>query len=274
MLRYQFRPSWFSFFVALLVISACIKLGHWQYDKASQKLQLQDQLDQAMQAAPVALPPQLDDVQAWRYRQVHVSGQYLPDYQILIDNQVHNERAGYHLLTPFMMQGTEQVVLVNRGWIAVGNDRRLPVLSVPQGAQRLQGQVSIPSNKYYTLESPQAEAGWQPLWQNLDLNKYAAAVPFSVLPVVLRLNPDPAEPGLVRDWPKPAERITTHIGYAYQWYGFAFTVFAIFLYLGFRRNDVTGVSDDAAPQQAQASPLHGHQSDASPSQAKPAGVKK
>ena len=37
--------------------------------------------------------------------------------KFLLDNRVHQERAGYHVLTPFRADGAEAVVLVNRGWV-------------------------------------------------------------------------------------------------------------------------------------------------------------
>jgi surfeit locus 1 family protein len=54
------------------------------------------------------------------------------------------------------------------------------------------------------------------------------------MPVVVRLDPE-APGGYVRDWPKPAERIATHIGYAYQWFGFAVATLCIYLYVSFRK---------------------------------------
>ena len=41
--------------------------------------------------------------------------------------------------------------------------------------------------------------------------------------------------GFVRNWIRPDDRIATHLGYAYQWFGFAFAAFAIYLFVGFRR---------------------------------------
>jgi surfeit locus 1 family protein len=35
----------------------------------------------------------------------------------------------------------------------------------------------------------------------------------------------------VRNWQIPAERITTNIGYAYQWFGFSVAALLIYLYM-------------------------------------------
>lgn len=34
-------------------------------------------------------------------------------------------RAGYHVIAPLRMEGSDAVVLVNRGWIELGSDRNV-----------------------------------------------------------------------------------------------------------------------------------------------------
>jgi surfeit locus 1 family protein len=41
--------------------------------------------------------------------------------------------------------------------------------------------------------------------------------------------------GFVRNWTVSAERITTHMGYAYQWFGFAVATLLIFIYMSVSR---------------------------------------
>jgi surfeit locus 1 family protein len=60
-------------------------------------------------------------------------------------------------------------------------------------------------------------------------------VDFPVQPVVIQMDPDSAGGGFVREWPRPDERIERHLGYAWQWYGFAATLVAIWLVVNIRR---------------------------------------
>ena len=53
--------------------------------------------------------------------------------------------------------------------------------------------------------------------------------------MVVRLDPESEAGGYSRQWPRPAERITTHIGYAYQWFGFAVAAVLIWVFVSFRR---------------------------------------
>jgi surfeit locus 1 family protein len=232
--KYQFRPQLLPTLAAVLLIAVMIKLGFWQYGKAEQKRALQETLDARLTEAPVGLPARVEDAEAWRYRRVQGRGVYDARYQILLDNQVDGGRAGYHVITPFRAAGSETLVLVDRGWIPTGDRSRLPEVETPQGEVEMQGSVWVPSTKYYELAAPTASTAWQTLWQNMDMTRYARSVPHPVLPFVVRLDPAAAH-GFVRNWPRPAERIETHIGYAWQWWGFSATLALIWLFVNFRR---------------------------------------
>jgi surfeit locus 1 family protein len=179
----------------------------------------------------------MDDPVSWRYRRVQLTGVYDASHQILLDNQVYGDQAGYHVPTPLLIDGN-RLVLVNRGWVAGSADHQLqPRAEVPEGTQTITGRVWLPPSKFYSLETAAPVIGqqsWPVVWQNLDMARYAAAVNQPLTPVVIRL--DPQMPGgYVRDWPRPAERIGTHIGYAYQWFGFAVATLFIYLFVSFRK---------------------------------------
>lgn len=239
--KYRFRPSLLGTILMLICIPVFIKFGFWQYNKAEQKQILQDMYDQALVAEPVPLPLEFADPENWRYRQVKVAGTYAPEYQILLDNQVEQERAGYHVITPLKIKQSDQYVLIDRGWIAANPDRNvLPSIETPAAEQEMIGHLWLPSTKFYTLENQQeAKVGEElpRVWQNMDMRRYQQSVVFEVLPMAIRLDAESDAGGYLRNWPRPAERITTHIGYAYQWFGFAVTAFLIWLFTGFKRQE-------------------------------------
>lgn len=220
----------------LLSVALCLRLGMWQHDKAVAKQALQDQLNQRMRQPPVMLPEvdALGDPAAWRYRRVKVRGTFDARHQILLDNQVHDGVAGYYVITPLQVEGRPAWILVNRGWVAAPVERsRLPVVPAPSGMHDILGDLWLPPAKNFTLQRMQAQVPWQIVWQNLDVARYARAVGKAVYPLVLRM--DPAQPnGYVRDWPKPAERIEMHLGYAYQWFGFAVAILLIYVVVNVR----------------------------------------
>lgn len=237
MLKYRFRPGLLPTLAMLLAVTVCIKLGLWQQHKAEVKRALQTQLDQRLKEAPVALPEKIADLEAWRYRRVKVRGSYDTRYQILLDNQVEQEVAGYHVVTPLQLENGMRV-LVNRGWIAApANHGTVPQVATPGGMQEVEGAIWLPPDRFFALGPTPAGTQWEQVWQNMDLKRYAQAVPFAVQPFVIRLDATSTAGGFVREWPKPAERIEMHVGYAYQWFGFALAFAVIYLVVNIRKNN-------------------------------------
>lgn len=219
-----------------MFVALFIRLGLWQLHKAEARQALQAQLEQRRTEAPTMLPAQIDKLEDWRYRRVKLVGTYDTRYQILLDNQIENGAAGYHVITPLRIDNSDLYVLVNRGWIPAPADHSVvPQVDTPAGQQHLTGSVWLPSDKIFALQAPPASAQWQPVWQNLDLKRYRETAPISILPLVVRLDPTSNGGGFVRNWPAPAERIETNLGYAYQWFGFAATLVVIYLVLSFRK---------------------------------------
>lgn len=228
----------------MLLVALFVALGQWQWAKASVKGDLQALFDARSAEPPVLMPGTRVAPEALRYRQIVVRGRYEPERQILIDNRIYREQAGYHVVTPLRIEGSEDSegnelrVLVNRGWIpALAEHRQTPVVSTPQGMVELAGMAVVPGNRFFTLgrEPDSAAKGWPGVWQNLDLARYQSVVRFPLQPVVIQLAPDSPVGGFAREWPRPDERLEKHVGYALQWWGFAATTVAIWLFSQFRR---------------------------------------
>ncbi len=109
-----------------------ISLGFWQLDRADEKRQLIALFDQR-KSAPAVPISQLSLDSDLRYRQVQVRGRYLDNRQLLLDNRIRNGQFGYDAVTPLRLEGTDEVVLINRGWIKGDPARRaLPPALRPQ----------------------------------------------------------------------------------------------------------------------------------------------
>lgn len=242
--QYVFRPSLIGTILTLICIPLFIKFGFWQYNKAQQKQAIQVAYQNAEASSALTFPAHIstataDDIAQWNYKKVKVTGQYETKYQFLLDNKVEQNQAGYHVITPFKIDQSSQYVLINRGWIAGNADRnQLPVFETPKGQLTLQGQVWIPSTKIFTLEDQSIAPGpqnWQAVWQNMDIATLNKSLPFAISPLAIKLDNGDQPGGLLRNWQVPADRITTHIGYAYQWFGFALATLLIFLYMSTSR---------------------------------------
>ncbi len=214
-----------------------IRLGFWQYHKAEEKRALQSAYDTRLTEDPVAVPESVGNIEDWRYRRIHARGHYETAYQVLLDNQIEGESAGYHVITPFRAEGGKGLLLVDRGWIPVGDRSSLPVIDTPAALVDVSGFAWVPSDKFYELAPVQSSGTWQPLWQNMDMALYRKLVPQPVLPFVLRLDASSQAGGFVRHWVIPSERIEVNIGYAWQWWGFSVALVAIWIFVNIRKED-------------------------------------
>jgi surfeit locus 1 family protein len=233
--RYRFRPKLIPTLATLLLLPLLVHLGFWQYGKAQTKLALQRCYDAAEAQPPLPIGTRFPAAEELRYRRVALTGQYEPRYQFLLDNQVQKEVVGYHVITPLHVVGSETRVLVDRGWVPLGRDRsQLPPVDAPAGIVTVSGAVWLPPARVFTLGGQAAGGGWQTVWENVDLARYRAAVPFPVQAFLVRLDPA-ATGGFVREWPRPDARVATNLGYAFQWFGMAAALVAIYLVVNLKR---------------------------------------
>jgi surfeit locus 1 family protein len=138
------------------------------------------------------------------------------------------------------IESTKEYVLVNRGWIAGNPNRTVPEVATPMGEQAIEGDIAVPLSRFFTLEDSASKEETKiednPIWQHMDMQLYAKSVPFAIQPFIVRLDSKSnAGGGFKRNWPLPAERVSMHLGYAYQWFGFAFTLLVIFIVLNVKK---------------------------------------
>ena len=231
--------------VVAVLLPLFLYLGYWQLQRAEEKRLLQAEYDARANGPAVQVERRLQRAEALQFYLVVAKGYYETAYQILIDNRVHQGRVGYHVITPLRLQDSEVRLLVNRGWIALGDSReRLPVIQTPAELQQITGVATVPAEKFFTLAQPQP--GWQRVWQNMDMARYAEIVPFPVQPVVVLLDPGSAAGGFVRDWSRLDAGISVHQGYAFQWFMLAAALSTIYLFLSLRRPGVARPENEEA----------------------------
>ena len=248
--RRHFRPRLLPSLAAAVLVPLFISAGQWQWNKYITKSELQAQLDTRVVEPEIRIPATLVDAQSMRYRKVVARGHYEPEFQVLIDNRIFRSQAGYHVITPLRLEGSNVRLLINRGWIpALAERSDVPKVVTPAGAIEISGTAIIPGTHFLRLGSagrddrngPLGEPGrntqnnQHSVWQNLDLSVYAQSVTFPVQPIIIQLASESDAGGFVREWPRPDERIQTNLGYALQWWTFAATTVALWLVVNFRK---------------------------------------
>ncbi len=243
--KWCFSPRLTTSLLTLVLISLFVFLGCWQLDRAEQKRNLYVEFENRQSGDVIDLN-QNDSVSlgsdSLLWRPVTAHGRFLEGFQILLDNQVENTKVGYYVYTPFRLAGSEKMVLVNRGWLAVGPDRKtLPKLTMSEGSVNIKAVVKeIPKSGMILKELPpesMSEAVYRV--QRIDLDELADLTNTKLLPYVLRLSLD-SEHGYHRQWRQPGSGESVHNGYAFQWFAFATALLIIYLLLNIRRKDEIG----------------------------------
>lgn len=231
----RFRPRALPSLAAIVAVAVFVAAGQWQQRRLHDKESLRAQFDAAAAQAPVALAslPDSADWNALRYRAVTASGEYDARWQILVDNRVHDGRAGYHVITPLVL-ADGRTALVNRGWTPQGASRAvLPRVDPPAAPVTVRGRVAIPAAGVFELAKDTTSGR---VWQNLDPARFSAATGMAVMPVTIEATQSPSpDDGLVRDWPAPDFGVETHRIYMVQWYTFAALAIVLWVVLNLRR---------------------------------------
>lgn len=231
----KFRPRLIPSIVTLLILPVLLWLAFWQLDRAEQKQMLQQSFDQKSELAPVAITElDLTAPDVVHYRRVTMDGHYINEPQILLDNQVNNGRAGYHVYTPFKVNGLDTVILVNRGWIALGESRQvLPDIAITADHTdtSINGRISQPANPGLLLDAVSNRQIKAPyVVQHIDYEYISQLLGRPLAPVVVLLDAELAQ-GYERDWQPTFSGFgpQRHIGYAVQWFALALTLIILYL---------------------------------------------
>jgi len=234
-MRIRFKFRCIPFIATITVVAIGISLGNWQLRRADQKRAIETRLTMRQSLAPLMVNAGLvkpDDIE---YRQVMVRGEFDNNWPLYLDNRPYAGNAGFYLLMPFKIAGSERHILVARGWIPVNmqNRSKFPPLMTPAGTVEIAG-VAIRNPGHILQLGQPAAIHPGAILQNLTVAEFAAASKFDMQPFVIEQSSDTHD-GLVRDWPRPSVGIERHLGYAFQWYALAFTAFLFFLVTGYRR---------------------------------------
>ncbi len=222
--------SWRWLLTTLLVITAVgvlIRLGIWQLDRLAQRRAFNARVEAQLTAPELnlnqALP--LDGLYDMEYRTVEVTGQYDFSQEVLLRNQAWQNQPGFHVLTPLMIEGRSESVLVDRGWIPYDQAQKLQAFQEP-GLVTVTGMLRRPQSKPDFGGVPDATLapGQTRLdaWNIVNLERIQQQVDMPLLPVYLQQAPDPAWTSLpYRSLPELELTEGPHQGYALQWFTFA-----------------------------------------------------
>lgn len=206
-------------------------LGNWQLDRAQEKRERQALFEARSHDTPLRLTGPVASAEPLLYRSVRVTGIWVAGRQFYVDNRIHAGRAGFHVIAPLAIDGTDAAVLVNRGWIARGPEYpRPPRVAAPEGRAEVAGMAMRPPARVLEL-SGETVAG--DVWQNLGIERFAAHARMKLLPVVVLSEPPAAGLAPVREVPDAG--VAKHVEYALTWFALAATAAVLWIVLNLRK---------------------------------------
>lgn len=227
--RFRF---WIVTLAAVGTVALTASLGVWQLSRAAQKQSLESDI-----AARAAMPElgsdavvsATDSADPVLHRRVRLTGQWVNEASVYLDNRPMAGRSGFILVTPLKLAAGGRVLLVQRGWVPRDfQDRtRVPDVSTPSGDVEITGRVAPPPSRLFELG--ETERGR--IRQNLDIDALARETGLPLLPLSV-LQTGASTEGLLREWPRFESATHKHRAYAAQW--FAMSVIAAGLYAWFQ----------------------------------------
>ena len=254
-MRFLLRPGWLALIttVTLFVIACYAVLAPWQFGREADRDAEQHALDagSAIPPAPLAQVLPGDGVTpAVEWRQVIVTGTYLPDAEAVVRLRVYDGKPAFEVLTPLRtVEG--RVVAVDRGYVTAASGAAVPDYAAPPNGEvtltaRLRVDETDPDHRQaFTAE------GHRQLYVT-DGRTLATATGLPITPGYLALAA--GQPGVLAPLPvvpAAAESAApfTNFSYALQWLTFgAIAVFALVYFV--RLEMLQRQSRDARPRRS------------------------
>jgi surfeit locus 1 family protein len=239
------RWLWATVAVVLGFLLLC-RLGVWQLQRLQQRRDQNSLLLTRLEQPPLTLTGRPFAYDQADLRRAVVRGTYDFQNELLLRNQELNGVPGVKVITPLRITGSDQAVLVDRGWIPL--DQSQPEARVrftqASGEEAVQGIARASQTRLSWLSpddpSPESPAARADAWFRVDIPRIQKQLPYPVLPLFVQLGQvgaadsahDMAHP------PVPYVELDLsegpHLGYAIQWFSFALILVAGYVLI-FRR---------------------------------------
>ena len=236
-----------SSIIFLLCISLFLYLGYWQLERAQEKEYIA-KLYEERQSSPLKKLSIIKKggLEKKYYRNYKVKGRFI-NQTYLIDNKIKNKKPGFNVITPFKVEKSGEIILVDRGWIPIYGTREnigknfdyLNTEGIDKNVQEIDGYI-YPREVSYTIGEISVDNKWPRLIQAIDfeeIQKSTLEKDLLVKGIVFRLNPTSSH-GFDRNWKIIFMDSNKHLGYAFQWFSMALALVVLtILFLKRKKNE-------------------------------------
>ena len=225
------KPTWQILIATIAGVFFLSSLGVWQLLRGEEKKQIQQEIESRKNSVPQAFSFPITDPASLRFQRIRIQGRFISNKQFVLDNRYLDHQVGFNILTPFELNDSDNVILVDRGWLPLTGPRDvLPNVEVDENLRTLVGAVYVPYGKAFSLGAIDSSITWPRLIQYIDFNELSTRLGQELLPLTLRMEAEQAD-AYKAQWVTLASSPNRNWGYAAQWFAMALTVLIIFLVL-------------------------------------------
>jgi cytochrome oxidase assembly protein ShyY1 len=216
-LGFLLRPGWIALVVGVVIFAgACFwVLSPWQFGRNSERSAQNNEITAAVRDSTVPLrqllPVGAEPTAAHEWREVTMSGTYLPTDETVARLRQVSDQAAYEILTPFRLDDG-RIMLVDRGWVAPNNGQVPDYPPAPTGHLTLT--VRMHPEESNPHRPPLTEQGHREVY----------SVNSTVVSNLTGLSVDPGyftlvdgQPGVLGVLPLPQVDSGPFLSYALQW---------------------------------------------------------
>ena len=232
MVKNKFNPgiriTIFFVFFAILFFS----LGLWQIERGQAKTTILAEFEDNLSKTPVYL-----NQGSKKWDRVYVKGKWDNSRQILVDNIINRGVAGYKVLTPLRIIETNQLILVDRGWIKQNKYREiLPNIELIKVDEIVSGILEYPELGL-VLSEDLVSKEWPKISQTKNLEVISKEYDEFIYPMILLADPI-LKNSLEYIKITPTNMTPTkHYGYSAQWFLMFLVLCLMYFWYGFKKNE-------------------------------------
>jgi len=207
-------------------------LGLWQIERGQAKTALLDEFENNSLKNPIEISK---DSQKWD--RVYIEGKWNGTQQILVDNVINRGIAGYKVLTPFRLSNTNELILVDRGWVKRKKDMRdIPDVNLIDISDKVTGILEYP-DLGLVLSDELVSSDWPKVSQTKNIEVISKEYSEEIYPLILLADPT-SRYSLEYIKIKPTNMSPVkHYGYSAQWFLMFIVLCGMYVWYGYKKNE-------------------------------------
>ena len=250
---------WLITIAAIVSAAITAKLGFWQLGRAQEKRALQasiqtqaalPSLDAAALIRATSMPSSQPDasVPAVLHRTITLTGHWLPQHTLFLDNRQMDNKPGLFVLTPFEFTdnatAAKKTILVQRGWLPRNFlDRNvLPEVMTDAAEVTITGRIAPSPSKLFEFKGYDTGA----LRQNIAIEALAKELKLELLPysllqlemAIADAKTNATQDKLLRRWAQPNYGSEKNYGYMVQWWALSALITLLYVWFQWIRPNI------------------------------------